>query len=303
MAARERKARKANRRRGSPRDMSTSTVIVIFVEYGDTSRKTVIFAKEQDTKSTMFHKMDRQHQAQHISRHPLHQPAHFHRRHPRTVRSSTAVLRRTKTVWIFGVEGQEGAISDHFVGANEFSDHGRSGTRVEMMVDSGSTATVCGLEHFSDTPVTIGPPVRLRASNGQPLKHYGQKKVELLSDSGEKMQLLREWQYKTVPLLQTDSQSALAVCKRRGPGRMKHIELKMLAVQEWLKTGRLRIHKVSTHDNPADLMTKAMNREKLIKFGRALTLRGAFFTDLSHSAQKHQIDVTVNQSLKSSQLR
>ena len=98
-------------------------------------------------------------------------------------------------------------------------------------------------------------------------------------------QLLREWQYETVPLLQTDSQSALAVCRRRGPGRMKHIELKMLAVQEWLKTGRLRIHKVSTHDNPADLMTKAMNREKLIKFGRALNLRGAFFTDLSQSAQ------------------
>ena len=91
--------------------------------------------------------------------------------------------------WVFGVEGQEGAISDHFVGANEFSDHGRNGTRVEMMVDSGSTATVCGLEHFSDTPVTAGPPMRLRASNGQPLKHNGQKKVELLSDSGEKMQV------------------------------------------------------------------------------------------------------------------
>ena len=45
------------------------------------------------------------------------------------------------------------------------------------------------------------------------------------------VQLLREGQYKTVPLLQTDSQSALAICKRRGPGRMKHIELKMLAVQ------------------------------------------------------------------------
>ena len=78
---------------------------------------------------------------------------------------------------------------------------------------------------------------------------------------------------------------AHSVCKRRGPGRMKRIELKMLAVQVWLKTGRLRIHKVSTHDNPADLMTKAMNREILIKFGRALNLRRAFFTDLSHSAQ------------------
>ena len=98
--------------------------------------------------------------------------------------------------WVFGVEGHEGAISDHFVGANEFSDHGRPGTRVELMVDSGSTATVCGLGHFSDTPVTIGPPRRLRASNGQPLKHYGQKKVELLSDSGEKMHVtfsVHEW--------------------------------------------------------------------------------------------------------------
>ena len=55
------------------------------------------------------------------------------------------------------------------------------------MVDSRCTATVCGLEHFSDTPVTVGPPMRLRASNGQPLQHYGQKKVELLSDGGEKM--------------------------------------------------------------------------------------------------------------------
>ena len=63
------------------------------------------------------------------------------------------------------------SISDHFVGA----------------VDSGRTATVSGLEHFSDTPVTVGLPMRLRVSNSQPLKHYGQKKVELLSNGGEKM--------------------------------------------------------------------------------------------------------------------
>ena len=95
-------------------------------------------------------------------------------------------------------------------------------------------------------------------------------------------QLLTEWQYKTVPLLQTDSQSApCGLQATRTGSNEKHIELKMLAVQEWLKTGRLRIRKVSTHENPADLMTKAMNREKLIKFGRALNLRGAFFTDLS----------------------
>ena len=89
--------------------------------------------------------------------------------------------------WVFGVETHESAISDQFVGATEVSNHGKPGTRVELMVDSGITATVCGLEYFCDTLVTVGPPMRLRASNGQPLKHYGQKKVELFSDGGEKM--------------------------------------------------------------------------------------------------------------------
>ena len=53
--------RRANRRiiRGSPRVTITSTVIVCFVEYGDTSWKIVGFAKGRDTKSTMFLKMDR----------------------------------------------------------------------------------------------------------------------------------------------------------------------------------------------------------------------------------------------------
>ena len=53
---------------------------------------------------------------------------------------------------------------------------------------------------------------------------------------------------------------------------MKHVELKMLAVQAWLKTGRGRTHKISTHDNPADLVNKARTRGKKLKFGRALKL-------------------------------
>ena len=66
---------------------------------------------------------------------------------------------------------------------------------------------------------------------------------------------------------------------------MKHIELKFFTMQECMNTGRLRINKVSTHDNPADLMTKAMIRENLIKFGRALNLRRSLFTDLGKLAQ------------------
>jgi len=45
-------------------------------------------------------------------------------------------------------------------------------------------------------------------------------------------QLLHEWGEEVVPRIHSDSQSALAVCKRRGPGKMKHVELKLLAVQQ-----------------------------------------------------------------------
>ncbi|CAK0870998.1 unnamed protein product [Prorocentrum cordatum] len=91
-------------------------------------------------------------------------------------------------------------------------------------------------------------------------------------------QLLKEWKCDGVnPLLMTYSQSALAVCRKRGPGKMKHVELKTLAIQDWVKEGRLRIHKVSTHENPADLMTKELSVEKMTKFSRALGLRGGPF--------------------------
>ena len=125
---------------------------------------------------------------------------------------------------------------------------------------------------------------KTRASAEAELYAIGSGAIEGLGAA----QLLKEWQCKTVPLLWTDSQSALAVCRRRGPDRMKHVELKMLAVQEWLKTGRLRVRKVSTHDNAADLMTKAMSREKPIKLGQALNLRGSLFTDLSQPVQQQQ---------------
>ena len=68
----------------------------------------------------------------------------------------------------------------------------------------------------------------------------------------ESAQLLQEWQYNTVPLLHTDSQSALAVCKRRGPGRMKHIELKMLCSAGMAENG--------TTSNPQSIDSRQSGR-------------------------------------------
>eukprot|EP00959_Pyramimonas_sp_CCMP1952_P427854 8960327-Pyramimonas_sp.AAC.1 len=80
--------------------------------------------------------------------------------------------------------------------------------------------------------------------------------------------LLREWGYgEAAPAIMTDSPSALAVVKKRGPGGMEHIELEMLAVQDWIKEERLRVGKVPAEVNPADLLAEALAKEKLVRHG------------------------------------
>ena len=45
--------------------------------------------------------------------------------------------------------------------------------------------------------------------------------------------LLHEWDEPTIPIIHSGSSSALHIVKKRGPGRMKHIELRCLALQQW----------------------------------------------------------------------
>ena len=54
----------------------------------------------------------------------------------------------------------------------------------------------------------------------------------------------------------TDSSAAKAVGSRRGLGKLRHIELKYLWVQELVRDGRVRLGKVKGEENVADHLTK-----------------------------------------------
>ena len=41
----------------------------------------------------------------------------------------------------------------------------------------------------------------------------------------------------------------------------------MIKIQDWQAEGKLQVRKISAHHKPADLLTKAMTHEKLLKFG------------------------------------
>ena len=71
----------------------------------------------------------------------------------------------------------------------------------------------------------------------------------------------------------TNSQSAMAAA--RNPvfhARTKHIEVHYHYVRERLSAGEISLVYVRTHDNLADLFTKALPREKFEAFRKALGL-------------------------------
>ena len=68
------------------------------------------------------------------------------------------------------------------------------------------------------------------------------------------------------PTIHGDSSSALTLASRAGMDKLKHVEIRLLAIQDWVASGRLMLSKISTADNTVDLATKYLNAAKTFRF-------------------------------------
>ena len=58
-----------------------------------------------------------------------------------------------------------------------------------------------------------------------------------------------------------DSSAAIGICRRTGIGKVRHLAVGQLWVQEKVRCGDFRLFKVLGTDNPADILTKAIRAE------------------------------------------
>ena len=65
--------------------------------------------------------------------------------------------------------------------------------------------------------------------------------------------------------INTDASAAKGIASRKGVGRVRHVEVHQLWVQEKVSKGEIVIHKVKGEDNIADILTKFVDREKIDK--------------------------------------
>ena len=79
--------------------------------------------------------------------------------------------------------------------------------------------------------------------------------------------LFADWNLKLQLSLNTDSLSAKAVASRRGAGKStRHTQTRMLWPQARVAAKHLRVVKVATESNPADMLTKALGRSTVEEF-------------------------------------
>ena len=70
----------------------------------------------------------------------------------------------------------------------------------------------------------------------------------------------------------TDATAALGICRRRGLGKIRHLDTTDLWCQEKVRAGAVTLHKVPGVDNPADIITKYVERATLEKMLGILNL-------------------------------
>ena len=63
----------------------------------------------------------------------------------------------------------------------------------------------------------------------------------------------------------SDSSSARQLCKKRGPGRVRHLDLRTLFVQDLVENKRLRVGPISGDRNSADVLTKILGETGILK--------------------------------------
>ena len=70
----------------------------------------------------------------------------------------------------------------------------------------------------------------------------------------------------------TDASTAKAIAMRKGLGKVRHLAVHLLWLQERVALNDIAIHKILGSNNPSDILTKYVSRDLLDKFLKFMSL-------------------------------
>ena len=110
--------------------------------------------------------------------------------------------------------------------------------------------------------------------------------------------LLADFGFESQISVHTDSIAAIGIVHRRGLGKTRHIEVQYLWVQDNVNRKTMKVEKIGTKENPADMLTKGLKRETIdehIRFSGGQLVANRSKTALSiHAVNKVMKTIKVN---------
>ena len=76
-------------------------------------------------------------------------------------------------------------------------------------------------------------------------------------------QVMQDMGVKACVRVWVDSSAAKAIAERSGLGKVRHMDVRFMWLQEVRRQGKVKVAKIKGEDNPADIMTKPKNVEDI----------------------------------------
>jgi hypothetical protein len=162
-----------------------------------------------------------------------------------------------RVVWEFHWQGAAG-------GLTAFSDSDWAGCRRTAKSTSGGAILRGG--HCIKTWSSTQKSITLSSAEAE-LVAAVKASCELIGA----MQMTQAWGEESAGEVYVDSSAALAVVARKGSGKLRHVRVGCLWIQEKANSGELKFVKIPGELNPADAMTKHLTGSKILDLTRRMS--------------------------------
>ena len=140
--------------------------------------------------------------------------------------------------------------------------------RLDTYVDADWATNTEDRRSVSGCVITLGgAPIHTHSRTQQAvaLSSCESEMYAMVSGASEMMFVKTLLEEQRIPVssatLWSDSQSAIAMAYKKGPGtRLKHVALRALACQSWIQSKAFGVAKIHTSNNPADYLTKSVSQ-------------------------------------------
>ena len=135
-----------------------------------------------------------------------------------------------------------------------------------------STSSVYGYlgQHLIETQVASQPVIALSSGEAE-FYAIGRGAASVIMIR----QFLGQCNIEVEAVIRSDSSAGRAIATRIGSGRLRHLHIRDLWIQERVRARDLRLERVSTEDNASDLGTKHLDKKRMNKLMSMASLQGA----------------------------